>query len=147
MYSIRISATDKDKKVYEVFSTPLKRSELSSYIIKQMFESLIAAPFYCLTDMMSITNDDTGANSCCMFYTDDNKHNECVAIAWFKGWLARDEETTCEHEDDKSDDGECGDLVSKYNELASKYNAIAEGPIIITGSEDDNSRKRSKLFI
>lgn len=62
--------------------------------------------------------------------------------------------STCEYEDE-SDDGECVDLYSKYNELASmyneltsKYNALASlnGPVIITGSENDNSSKRCKLF-
>ena len=63
--------------------------------------------------------------------------------------------------DDESDD-ECddsydekrGDLASKYNELASKYNELASKynelsrfQVIITGSENDNSSKRCKLFI
>lgn len=39
------------------------------------------------------------------------------------------------------------ELASKYNELASKYNKIASFPLIITGSENDNSIKRCKLFI
>lgn len=69
-----------------------------------MFDDLTGAPFYCLPDMMCIKNDYTGANSCCMFYTDDNKHNECVANAWVKGWIARDVETTCEREDDEEDE-------------------------------------------
>lgn len=39
-----------------------------------------------------------------MFYTDDNKHNECVAIAWANGWIARDVESICVHEDDEEDE-------------------------------------------
>lgn len=38
-------------------------------------------------------------------------------------------------------------LASKYNELASKYNELVRFPVIITGSENDNSSKRCKLFI
>ena len=36
---------------------------------------------------------------------------------------------------------------SKYNELASKYNAIATSPVIITASEPKETKIPSKLFI
>lgn len=130
-----------------------------------MFDDLTGAPFYCIPDMMHIKNDDTGVDSCFWFYSD-----ECVAqsrvatlyvaTAWVEGWFARDMQQLCENEeDDESDDDEHGDLskynelaskynelTSKYNELASKYNKIASFPLIITGSENDNSIKRCKLF-
>lgn len=35
----------------------------------------------------------------------------------------------------------------KYNGLASKYNELASASFIIPGSENDNSKKRCKLFI
>lgn len=94
MYSICITGTDKDKKVHEVFSTSFKRSELSPTITK-MFDDLTGAPFYCYPDMMHIKNDDTGADSFFMFYTDDNKYNEIVAFAWANGWISRDDVTSC----------------------------------------------------
>lgn len=160
MYSICINGHDKDKKVHEVFSNSFERSEFSSNIIEKMFDDLTGAPFYCIPDMMHINNDETGTDSCFWFYSD-----ECVApsrvatvlvvTAWVEGWIARDVNTFCENEeDDESDDGECGDLASKYNELASKYNELASKynelasfPFIITCSENDNSSKRLKLFI
>lgn len=39
------------------------------------------------------------------------------------------------------------DALEQYNELASKYNELVRFPFIITGSENDNSSKRCKLFI
>ena len=152
MYSICITGHDKDKKVHELFSTPFERSEFSNNIIAKMFDDLTGAPFYCYPEMMHISNDETGADSCFWF-----SFNECVAslrveavwvaTAWVEGWIARDAQSICVREDDESDDGECGDLASKYNELASKYNEFASFPIIITGSENDKSSKRRKLFI
>lgn len=61
--------------------------------------------------------------------------------------LVQRDALTSDDESDESDDGECGDLASKYNELASKYNELARFPFIITGSENDISSKRCKLFI
>ena len=63
------------------------------------------------------------------------------------GWTQRDVFTSDDESDDESDDDKRGDLASKYNELASKYNELARFPVIITGSENDNSSKRCKLFI
>lgn len=159
MYSICINGHGKDKKVHEVFSNSFERSEFSSYIIKKMFDDLTGAPFFCIPDMMHIRNDDTGADSCFWFYSDEcvapsRVETVCIATAWVEGWIARDMQQLCEHEDDESDVDESGDLsskynelASKYNELASKYNKIASFPLIITGSENDNSIKRCKLFI
>ncbi len=150
MYSICITGHGKDKKVHEVFSNPFERSEYSCNIIAKMLDDLMSAPFYCIPDMMHINNDETGADLCFWF-----SFNECVeplrvevvrvATAWVEGWIARDMQQLCDDEpddesDDESYDGECGDLASKYNELAS-------APFIIPGSENDNSRKRCKLFI
>lgn len=72
------------------------------------------------------------------------------SCAYIKGY------TDCMCDDDEGDTQEAQDneladkyneLADKYNELASKYNAIAENPVIIISSENDNSRKRCKLFI
>ena len=159
MYSICMTGTDKDKKVHKVFSTPFERSEFSNNIIAKMFDDLTGAPFYCIPDVMTIDND-TGASSCFWFYSDEcvatvRVENVWAATAFVEGWIARDVQTTCEHEeDDEEDDEERGDLASKYNELASKYNELASKynelarfPVIITGSENDISSKRRKLFI
>ena len=141
MYSICITGHGKDKKVHEVFSTPFERSEFSSNIIAKMLDDLTSAPFYCYPDMMHINNDETGADSCFWFYSDEcvaplRVEAVCVATAWVEGWIARDMQQLCEdEEDDESDDDESSDLASKYNELASKYNALAESPFIIIGSE------------
>lgn len=115
--------------------------------------------------MMHIRNDETGADSCFWFYSDEcvgpsRVVRVCVAASWVEGWIARDAQQLCEDEDeyddvsdDNSDDGECGDLASKYNELsskynelASKYNELAYSPFIIIGPENDNHSKRCKLF-
>ena len=75
-----------------------------------------------------------------------------------KGWITRDARIIPDDEsDDECDDSydeKRGDLASKYNELASKYNELASKynelsrfQVIITGSENDNSSKRCKLFI
>lgn len=163
MYSICITGHGKDKKVHEVFSNSFERSEFSSNIIAKMFDDLTGAPFFCIPDMMHI-NNDTGADSCFWFYSD-----ECVApsrvarvlaaTAWVEGWIARDMQQLCmNEEDDESDESDDGkrnnlaskynDLASKYNELTSKYNALASlnGPVIITDSENENPIKRRKLF-
>jgi hypothetical protein len=111
-----------------------------------------------------------GADSCFWFYCDEcvtplRVKVVCVATAWVEGWIARDMQQLCENEeDDECDDSydeKRGDLASKYNDLASKYNELASKynelaskynelvrfPVIITGSENDNSSKRCKLFI
>lgn len=162
MYSICITGHGKDKKVHEVFSNSFERSEFSSNIIAKMFDDLNGAPFFCIPDMMHIKNDETGADSCFWFYSDEcvapsRVATLCVAAAWVEGWIARDMQQLCEHEeDDEPDDDERGDIASKYNELASKYNELASkynvlvslnGPVIITGSENDNPSKHRKLFI
>lgn len=108
-----------------------------------MFDDLTGAPFYCLPDMMHINNDETGADSCFWFDSDESVVRVCVAASWVEGWIARDAQQLCDDDDesdDKSDDGECGELASKYNELSSF-------PFIITSSENDNPSKRCKLFI
>lgn len=109
MYSICITGRGKDKKVHEVFSTPFERSKFSSNIIAKMFDDLTSAPFRCIPDMMYIKNDETWSDSCFWFYYD-----ECVApsrasivwpaTAWVEGWIARDANTICEHEDDEDDE-------------------------------------------
>ena len=90
-----------------------------------------------------------GADSCFWFYSDGCVEAVLVATAWVEGWIARDVQQLCDNEDDESDDGDCGDLASKYNELASKYNELASKynelaskynenasfPVIITGRE------------
>lgn len=109
MYSIRINGHDKDKKVHEIFSNSFERSVFSSYIIKKMLDDLTGAPFYCIPDMMTIDNDETGASSCFWFCYDEcvapsRVETVCVAASWVEGWIARDAQTTCEHEEDDEED-------------------------------------------
>ena len=109
MYSICITGNDKDKKAHNVFANSFERSEYSCNIIAKMLDDLMSAPFYCIPDMMTIDNDETGASSCFWFCYD-----ECaapsrasivrVATALVEGWIARDAQTTCEHEDDEDDE-------------------------------------------
>lgn len=158
MYSLCITGHGKDKKVHEVFSNSFKRSEFSAYIITKMFDDLTGAPFYCIPDMIHINNDDTGADSCFWFYSVECEATVLAATTWVEGWIARDlqqlsDDDSDDESDDESDDDKRGDLASKYNELASKYNELASKynelalfPVIITGSENDNSIKRLKLF-
>lgn len=109
MYSICITGHGKDKKVHEVFSNSFERSEFSSYIIAKMLDDLTGAPFYCIPDMMHIKNDDTGVDSCFWFYLDECVSSSrqaivFVASSWVEGWIARDAETTCEHEEDEDNE-------------------------------------------
>lgn len=115
MYSICMTGHDKDKKVHEVFSNSFERSEFSSYIITKMFDDLTGAPFFCIPDMMTIDNDETGASSCFWLYSNEcvapsRVATVCVATAWVEGWIARDMQQLCEdEEDDESDDEESFD--------------------------------------
>ena len=109
MYSICITGHDKDKKVHEVFSNSFERSGYSCNIIAKMLDDLTSAPFYCIPDMMSIDNDETGASSCFWFSFNEcvapsRVATVCVATAWVEGWIARDVNTICEHEDDEDDE-------------------------------------------
>lgn len=111
MYSICITGLDKDAKVHKLFSNPFERSEYSCNIIAKMLDDLMSAPFYCIPDMMTIDNDETGASSCFWFYYNEcvapsRQATVCVASSWVEGWIARDAETTCEHEEDDEDDEE-----------------------------------------
>lgn len=115
MYSICITGHGKDKKVHEVFSNSFERSEFSSNIITKMLDVLMSAPFYCIPDMMTVENDDTGVDSFFWFSFNEcvapsRQATVCVATAWVEGWIARDVEQLCEdEEDDESDDKESFD--------------------------------------
>lgn len=65
-----------------------------------------------------------------------------------KKTVVDDNEGDAQEAQDSETADKYNELASKYNELASKYNALASlnGPVIITGSENDNSSKRCKLF-
>lgn len=109
MYSICITGLDKDKKVHKLFTNPFERSEYSSNIITKMLDDLMSEPFYCIPDMMTIDNDETGASSCFWFYYDEcvvpsRVATVLVATAWVEGWIARDAETDCEYEDDEENE-------------------------------------------
>ena len=120
MYSICITGLDKDKKVHKLFTNPFERSEYSSNIIAKMLDDLTSAPFYCIPDMMTIDNDDTGASSCFWFSSDEcvapsRVATVIVATAWVEGWIARDMQQLCEdEEDDESDDEEDENSFDSY---------------------------------
>jgi hypothetical protein len=74
-----------------------------------MLDDLTSAPFYCIPDMMTIDNDETGASSCFWFYSDEcvapsRAATLCAAASWVEGWIARDAEMTCEDEEDDEED-------------------------------------------
>lgn len=102
----------KIRKFMKFFSNSFEMSEYSCNIIAKMLDDLTGAPFFCLPDMMHIKNDETGADSCFWFYSDEcvapsRVATMCVASSWVEGWIARDAQTTCENEeDDESDDEE-----------------------------------------
>jgi hypothetical protein len=129
MYCICITGHGKDNKFHEVSSNSFERSEFSSNIITKMFDDLTGAPFYCIPDMMCI-NNDTGEESCFWFHSD-----ECVApspvatvfvaTAWIEGWITRDEETTCEHEEDDEENEESFDARQAGFKLLLEYFMMA----------------------
>lgn len=125
MYSICITGHGKDNKVHEVFSNSFERSEFSSYIITKMFDDLTGAPFYCIPDMMHINNDDTGADSCFWFYSVECAATVLVTTAWVEGWIARDAETTCEHEEDDEENEESFDPCQAGFKLLLEYFMMA----------------------
>lgn len=130
MYSVCITGLDKDKKVHKLFTNPFERSEYSSDIIAKMLDGLMSAPFYCIPDMMTIDNDETGASSCFWFCCDEcvapsRVVTVCVAASWVEGWIARDAETTCEHEEDDEENEESFDPYQAGFKLLLEYFMMA----------------------
>lgn len=130
MYSICITGNGKDNKVHEVFSNSFERSEFSSNIIAKMLDDLMSAPFYCIPDMMTIDNDETGASSCFWSCYDDcvassRAATVCVASSWVEGWIARDAEATCEYEEDDEENEKSFDPSQAGFKLLLEYFMMA----------------------
>lgn len=161
MYAVSIKGLDREGNEHHVDIPDFKNINTISCVIYNAIEDITGAPWFCIVDSVTIENTETSLIQTFELYTSSKEKAKIEVYSLVKGWIARDMQQLCVCEDDESDDGECGDLVSKYNELASKYNDLASKyndlaskynefasfPFIITGSENDNSSKRCKLFI
>lgn len=154
MYAVSIKGHDSKGKEHYVDTPDFKYIDSVPYLINDAIDDITGAPWFCIVDSVSIMNTETSLTQTFGLNISKKDKSKIDVGSLVRGWIARDMQQFCEHEDDESDVDESGDLASKYNELASKYNElaskynkIASFPLIITGSENDNSIKRCKLFI
>lgn len=77
----------------------------------------------------------------------DLANYSCAYIKGYTDCMCDDDEGDAQEAQDNELASKYNELASKYNELADKYNAIAEAPVIIMGSEPEQTRIPRKLFI
>lgn len=158
MYRIYVVGIDKENESHMISTRDFEYYEDVTAIIGYALERITGAPFFCVPSRLFLKKLDSDSELAGKYEfrsnsIDTNARDGCRFV---EGWTQRDVFTSDDESDDEPDDDERGDLASKYNELASKYNELASkynvlvslnGPVIITGSENDNPSKHRKLFI
>ena len=158
MYRIYVVGIDKENESHIISTRDFEYYEDVTAIIRYALERITGAPLFCIPIRLFVKKLDSELAGKYEFRSNSIEKNVSDGCQFVYGWTQRDVTTTDDESDDECDDesdDECddesyddkrGDLVSKYNELASKYNELVRFPVIITGSENDNSSKRCKLF-
>ena len=136
MYAVSIIGLDRNGNEHHVCIPDFKYTDAISCVINHAIEDITGAPWFCIVDSVTIENTETSLMQTFELYTSSKEKAKIEVYSLVKGWITRDARII---PDDESDDGECGEiaskyneLASKYNELASKYNEIASSPFIIT---------------
>ena len=145
MYRIYVVGVDKENKSHMISTRDFEYYEDTTALIGYALERIMGAPLFCVPNRLFLKKlDDSELAGKYEFRSNSIETNTQDACRFVYGWIQRDtftsDDESYDESDDESDDGECGDL-------ASKYNAIAAGPVIIMGSEPEQTRIPRKLFI
>lgn len=149
MYRIYVVGIDKENKSHMISTRDFEYYEDTTALIRYALERIMGAPLFCVPNRLFLKKlDDSELAGKYEFRSNSIETNTQDACRFVYGWIQRDtftsddesDDESYDESDDESDDGECGGL-------ASKYNAIAAGPVIIMGSEPEQTRIPRKLFI
>lgn len=151
MYRIYVVGIDKENKSHMISTRDFEYYEDVTALIRHAIERIMGAPFFCIPNRLFVKKlDDSELVGKYEFRSNSIETNVRDGCRFVNGWTQRDAFTSDDESDyDKRNNlsYKYNELASKYNELASKYNELSRFPVIITGSENDNSSKRCKLFI
>ena len=137
----------KKGKAHYVDAPGFKYTDTISCVVNDAIEDITGAPWFCNVDSVSIKNTETSLMQMFELNSANKEKAKIEVYSLVKGWITRDARIIPEKKTVLADNEESFDLASKYNELASKYNELSRFQVIITGSENDISSKRCKLFI